>query len=135
MKNLAKTTLGIVAVLMLSLAFIQCKDAKDAVITKFLEVQVEQQNKLCPQAMGNGLTLTKCSIEENKTLKFHISLTEEAASQLGNMEDMKLAFVQALKAQPEFEKIKEYEISYAYAFVDQNDKSVAEVKITPEDYK
>ncbi|HMM01573.1 MAG: hypothetical protein ACK5KN_17620 [Dysgonomonas sp.] len=132
MKNLTKTTLSIIAIVFISTLFIQCKDAA---VTKFMELEAEQMNKQCPMNMGNGLTLTKCSIEEDKTIKMHISVPEEIASQLTINDELKAAFTQGIKAQPQLDKIKEFGITYAYAFYDANEKLLGEVKITPDDYK
>lgn len=134
MKNLTKTTLSIIAVMLLSLAFVQCKDAKNAAVTKFLEVTAEQLNKQAPIQMGNGLTMEKASVEENKTLKYNILVADEMTG-LINVTDGKDAAINLIKGLPEFEQIKAFEVTIVYSYYDSSKKVLGEIKITPEDYK
>jgi hypothetical protein len=135
MKKLAQTTFSIIAVLLLSFVFIQCKDAKDKVITKFLELQVEQVNKQCPMDIGNGLTMDQCTIEGNKTLKYSFTVADEIAGQLKITDEMKPAVVQAIKNLPELKQFEQFEVSFLYSYYDTNKKLLGEIKVTPEDYK
>lgn len=135
MKKLTQTTLSIIAVLFVSLAFVQCQGTKDSAITKFMELQAEQVNKQCPMNMGNGLTLDECKIDGNKTFKYSFTVTDEVASQLKITDEMKPMVVQAIKALPEFKQIEQFEISFIYAYYDASKKLLGEIKISPEDYK
>jgi len=134
MKKLTQTNLGIIALLMLSLIFTQCKDAKDAAVTKFMEVMAEQVNKECPVNVGNGMTMTKCEIEGKKTFKYSFTVADEVANLVTINDHMKPVVIQALKAMPQYKQIKEFEISLIYAYYDSKNKSLGEIKITPEDY-
>ncbi|WP_419034367.1 hypothetical protein [Dysgonomonas gadei] len=134
MKNLTKTTLGIIAIVFISSFFIQCSDAKNAAVTKFLEVTAEQLNKQAPIQMGNGLTMEKVSVEENKTLKYNILVADEMAG-LINVTDGKDAAINLIKGLPEFEQIKTFEVTIVYSYYDSSKKVLGEIKITPEDYK
>lgn len=127
MKNAAM----IAMVMVMSVTFIQCKDAA---VTKFLEVSAEAQNKQCPIDMGNGMTLTKCSVTGNKALKIEFSVSDNADKNLIS-ESMKPTFVANLKKSPEFAKIKEFGIEYNYVFYDSSKKVVSEINIGPDDYK
>jgi len=131
MKKLVKNAAFVAMIMMMSLAFIQCKDAA---ITKFLEVSAEQQNKQCPLDMGNGMTLTKCSVSGSKTLKIEFSVSDNADRSLIS-ESLKPTFVANLKRTAEFAKIKEFGIEYNYVFYDSNNQVLREIKITPDDYK
>ena len=134
MKNLTKTTLGIIAIVFISSFFTQCSDAKNAAVTKFLEVTAEQLNKQAPIQMGNGLTMEKVSVEENKTLKYNILVADEMAG-LINVTDGKDAAINLIKGLPEFEQIKTFEVTIVYSYYDSSKKVLGEIKITPEDYK
>ena len=134
MKKLTQTTLSIIVVLLLSVTFTQCKDAKDAVVKKFLEVQVDQINKQCPINMGSGLSLEKASVEGSKTLQYDFIISEEIAQAM-DLEAGKPAAIQTIKNLPDFDKIKEYEIEIVYNYYDSDKKLVGEIKITPDDYK
>ncbi|EGK02977.1 hypothetical protein [Dysgonomonas gadei] len=134
MKNLTKTTLGIIAIVFISSFLTQCSDAKNAAVTKFLEVTAEQLNKQAPIQMGNGLTMEKVSVEENKTLKYNILVADEMAG-LINVTDGKDAAINLIKGLPEFEQIKTFEVTIVYSYYDSSKKVLGEIKITPEDYK
>lgn len=129
MKQFTKTTFSIIAILSLSLFFVQCNNAKK----KFIELQVEQLNKQCPLNMGNGMTMEKCSMEGGNTMKTDFTVSDP--STLSITEEGKNVIVTALKNTPEFEQIKEFGITYIYAYYDAEKKLVGEIKITPEDYK
>ncbi len=129
MKQFTKTTFSVIAILSLSLFFVQCNNAKK----KFIELQVEQLNKQCPLNMGNGMTMEKCSMEGGNTMKTNFTVSDP--STLSITEEGKNAIVTALKNTPEFEQIKEFGITYIYAYYDAENKLVGEIKITPEDYK
>ncbi len=129
MKQLTKTALSVIVILSLSLFFIQCDSAKK----KFLELQVEQVNKQCPLDMGNGMTMDKCSIEEDNTMKTDFTIADPSILTIN--EDAKNAVLTALKNAPEFKQIKEFGITYIYAYYDTDKNLLGEVKITPEDYK
>jgi len=134
MKKLTQTSLSLVAVLLLSLVFVQCKDAKDAAVTKFLEIIAEQENEKCPIEMSYGMTMTKCEAEANKTLKYSFNIADEISDKATIGDHMKPALIQALKKLPQFKQIKDFEITLLYAYYNSNNKLLSEIKITPEDY-
>lgn len=127
MKNLTKTTLSIIAIVFACSFFIQCSDAKK----KFLELQVEQLNKQCPVNMGGGITMEKASVEDSNTIKADITVADPSIVTIND--DTKAAMAQAIKASPEYKQIKEFGITYIYAFSDSNKNLLGEIKITPED--
>lgn len=132
MRKLTQTALSLVIVFMLSLTFTQCKDAKDAAVTKYLELQAEQLNKSLPMDMG-GMTMEKCTIEEDKTIKLFITINsdiEEFDAVSG-----KAGAIQSIKNSPEAKQSQEYGISYAYEYKNASGKVIGEIKISPEDYK
>lgn len=131
MRNLTKNAVLIAMVMVMSMTFIQCKDAA---VTKFLEMSAEEMNKQCPIDMGNGMTLTKCSVTGNKALKIEFSVSDNADRSLIN-ESMKPTFVANLKKSPEFAKIQEFGIEYNYVFYDSSKKVLSEINIGPDDYK
>lgn len=133
MKNLTKTTLSIIAIVFVCSFFIQCKDAKDAVVTKYLDMQVEQMNKQCPLSLGGGLTLESCKVEGNKTMKFSYKIDQDIET--FDTEAGKAAAVDALKSSPEIAQLKEYEITYKYEYKNASDKVIGEMTIAPDDYK
>ncbi|MBB4034590.1 hypothetical protein GGR21_000477 [Dysgonomonas hofstadii] len=135
MKKLTQTSFSIIMVLILSLAFTQCKDAKDAAVTKFMELQVDQINKQCPLDMGNGMTMDKCEIDGSKILKTYFTVPTEMAGAIQFNDQTKATMIQALKGLAEFKQIKELEVAYTYAYYDSDKKLLGEIKITPEDYK
>lgn len=135
MKKITKATFGVIAVFLLSVTFMQCKDAKNAAVSKFMELQAEQVNKECPMDMGYGLTLDKCETDGDKTIKYLFTASDEIAGQLNVSDEMKPLVVQTIKGLPEFTQIKQFEISFLYLYYDTNKKLLGEMKITPEDYK
>lgn len=135
MKKQTQSAIRIIAVLTISLFFTQCKDAQNAAITKFMELQAVVVNKQCPQNIGNGVTMTGCKVEENRTFKFTFTIEDNVAKLISITDDMKPMVLQMIKSLPEFNQIKEYEISCVYAFSDASGKSLGEIKLTPEDYK
>lgn len=129
MKQFAKTTLGIIAILSLSLFFIDCSNAKK----KFLEQQIEVINKQCPLEMGNGITMEKCKLEGGDTMTTEFTVADP--SMLTINEEGKASIVAALKSAPEFDQIKEFGITYVYAYYDSNKNLIGEVRIKADDYK
>ena len=132
MKKLTKFSFSLVAILSISLLFVQCKDAKDAVVTKYLEGQAEQLNKQFPLDMG-GMTMEKCTVEKNKTLKLFITINSEVEE--FDAEAEKSSAIQAMKSNPEAKQSRELGVSYAYEYKNASGKVIGEVIITPEDYK
>lgn len=129
MKQFTKTILSVIAILSLSLFFVQCDNAKK----KLLQLQVEQINKQCPLNMGNGITMEKASIENDNTMKSEFTVSDPSLIIIN--EDTKKAIVATMKNTPEFEQIKELKTTYIYAYYDAEKKLVGEIRITPEDYK
>lgn len=129
MKKLTQTTVGFIAVLLMSLTFIQCKDSA---VTKFMELQAEQINKQCPIEMGGGLKLKSCKVEGDKTFKYVFIMPEGIES--FDSEAGKAGAIEALKNTPDFKQLKEFGISCHYEYYDAKDKLLGEIKITPEDY-
>ncbi|MFV0418642.1 MAG: hypothetical protein ACK5KT_07940 [Dysgonomonas sp.] len=132
MKKLTKFGFSLIAILSISLLFVQCKDAKDAAVTKFMELQAEQINKQCPVDMG-GVTLKSCEVEANKTFKYLYVIAGDVET--FDVEAGKAATIQALKNTPEFKQIEEFGISCLYVYHNSQNKLLGEIKITPEDYK
>ncbi|WP_029904711.1 type II secretion system pilot lipoprotein GspS-beta [Prevotella sp. 10(H)] len=131
MKNLSKTTFSIIAILFVSMCFIQCKDAKDAAVTKYLELQAEQLNKQFPMNMG-AMTMEKCTIE-GKTIKLFVTINSDVET--FDAEAGKTAAVQSIKNSPEAKQSQEFGISYAYEYKNASGKVIGEINISPEDYK
>lgn len=132
MKKLTKFGFSLVAILSISLLFVQCKDAKDAVVQKYLEGQSELLNKQLPLDMG-GMILEKCTVEKNNTLKLSMTINsdvEEFDTAAG-----KTAAIQSIKNSPEGKQSQQLGISYAYEYKNASGKVIGEVTITPEDYK
>lgn len=132
MKKLTKFSFSLVAILSISLLFVQCKDAKDAVVTKYLEGQAEQLNKQFPLDMG-GMTMEKCTVEKNNTLKLFITINSDAEE--FDAETLKANGIQSIKNTPEAKQSQQLGISYAYEYKNASGKVIGEVTITPEDYK
>lgn len=128
MKQFTKTTLSVIVILSLSLFFVQCDSAKK----KFIEQQVEEVNKQCPMNLGNGIVMEKCSAEGNETLKIEISVADPSSVVIDD--NVKTAMLQGIKATPEFKLVKQFGITYLYAFTDSDKNLLGEIKITPEDY-
>ncbi|MBK5719474.1 hypothetical protein JGH11_01180 [Dysgonomonas sp. Marseille-P4677] len=133
MKQLTKTALSVIAILSLSLIFIQCNDAKDAIITKYLEQQVKQTNEQCPLVMGEGLTMDSSKVEANKTLRLFFTIAGDIES--FDAETGKASAIEALKNSSEIQQVKDYGITYAYTYHNGAGKVLGEITITPEDYK
>lgn len=72
-------------------------------------------------------------MEGGNTMKTDFTVSDP--STLSITEEGKNVIVTALKNTPEFEQIKEFGITYIYAYYDAEKKLVGEIKITPEDYK
>lgn len=133
MKKLTRNAVLMTMVMIMSLTFIQCKDAA---VNKFIDLQVEAENKKCPVDMGGGLIMEKCESIGDKTIKYTFTVPDAIAPHL-KLDDpeAKSDGIKALKAMKEFKQIKEMEVSYAYAYYDTKKNLLGEMKITPEDYK
>lgn len=129
MKNLTKTTLGIIAIVFISSFFIQCSDAKK----KYLELQVGIVNKQCPLDMGNGMTMEKCTIEGGDTMVTEFSVADPSVLVIND--ETKATMINAFKNSPELKSAKDFGITYKYIYLDSDKKSLGEIVIAPDDYK
>jgi len=132
MKNIVRNTSIMVMLIMMSLAFIQCKDVS---ANNFIKNQVEHHNKQYPKKLGSGLVIEKCEASGEKTLKFYYSVPDHLVGEMEYDDAAKKRVLNELEKLPEFTTIKEYGISYHYVYNDADKNLLGEIKITPEDYK
>ena len=135
MKKLNTLILSAIALVAI-LTFTQCSDAKDAVVTKILEVQAKAVNSQCPITLNNMMRMDSCVVLPSKTLKSYFTITSGAS--LFNPKtfeaNSKTQLVQAIQANEELKKAREFEVVFIYVYNDPDGKKLGEITITAEDY-
>lgn len=136
MKKLTQTTVSIILVLFVSLVFVQCKDTKDTIVTKFLEIQAKTLNDQCPINNPNGIRIDSCTVSGNKTLKTFYTLTFDT-SDLNKEEfvkELETGLIKGIKNSSELKQGRELGVSFAYVYHDNKGNILADLIITENDY-
>ncbi|MDR2956100.1 MAG: hypothetical protein LBV43_13570 [Prevotella sp.] len=136
MKKLTQSFLLLFAVLTTTITFTQCKDAKDAAITKFLELQAKAVNSQCPMDMGNGIRVDSCKVEGNKILKSYYTFTVDTGEL--TREDFEAQtrpnLVQMIKTNNDLKQGREFEVTFAYVYYGKDGNVLGDMVITADDY-
>ncbi len=136
MKNSQKLTLSLITILA-ALTFTQCKDAKDAAITKILEVQANTINKQCPIQLNATVRIDSCKIMEKKTLKTFATMSYVNAKDFKADEFESLSkpgLVYTIQTAEDLKQARENEVIFIYSYYDDAGKLLGEITISPEDY-
>lgn len=134
MKNFFKFSLAS-AVLFLS----SC--SKEDPINKELKEAAVNMNKMTPQTLSEGVRLDSVSANENKTLRYSYTLTEDVKEDLKPEEIdnykalAKEEAVKNMKNSPDMKNFRDNEITLKYVYYDKSGKPTADFSVSPSDYK
>ena len=137
MKKLKHVILGVAVACAVTFSFTQCGDAKDAVVTKLLEVQAQAVNAQCPIQLNSAMRMDSCQVLPQKTLKFFytIALVDAADFNAADFERMtKPGLVYNIQTNEELKQAREYEVVFMYVYMDDKGKTLGEISVTAEDY-
>lgn len=118
-------------------SFIQCKDIKDAAITKLLEQEVEKVNKQCPIQLNSAVRMDSCKVMPQKTLKFFATVLYINSADFSPADYERLnkpAIVYGIQTAEDMKQLRENDVTFIYNYNDGNGKFLSEITITSEDY-
>lgn len=125
------------SVMAIFISFTQCKDVKDAAITKFLELEAEKTNKQCPMQINAAVRIDSCKALAPKTLKYFITMLYVNAADF-NVSDFerltKPGIVYNIQTTDDLKKARDNDITFVYAYNDDKGKLLGEITVTSIDY-
>lgn len=138
MRYIIKSGLDIVVLTsIILLTFAKCKDSKDAVVTKILEVQAENMNKQCPVTISNTIRLDSCKVNAGKILKTYYTIASLDADifNIENFEKItKPGFILNIQTMPDLDKARESSVTFVYIYMNETGNTLGEIQITADDY-
>lgn len=132
-----KKALLLIPALAFLFSFTQCKDVKDAAITKKLELEAEKYNKQCPMQINPAIRIDSCKAISPKTLKYFITMLYVNAAEFNVSEFERLTkpgVVYNIQKANDLKEIRENDVTFVYAYSDDKGKLLGEITITSEDY-
>ncbi|NDV79838.1 hypothetical protein [Dysgonomonas sp. 511] len=137
MKKLNKTIFSVIAAFAIIFSFAQCKDAKEAAVTKLLEAQVNLVNSQCPIQLNQAVRVDSCKITEKMTMKTFATMSFVNAADFKSDEFAKMtkpSLVYTIQTNDELKQARELGVIFVYAYNDDAGKLIGEIKIGPDDY-
>jgi len=138
MKKITQTLLTIVAISIALLSFTQCKEAKDVAVTKLLEMQAEQMNKICPIQADQSLRIDSCKVSGSKTFQVFCTITAAYSAKTFNSDTFtkltKPKLVYNIQTTDDLKQARELDVIFVYTYRDQSGTLMADITLTPEDY-
>lgn len=137
MKNLTKTTITVISILVISIFFIQCKDAKKVAITKFLEVQVKTINDQCPIQLNQSVRIDSCKVSDKMTMKTFATISYINANDFNTEEFIQMskpALLYTIQTNDALKLAREQGVIFTYSYNDDSGKTLGEITIGPDEY-
>lgn len=137
MNNLIKLTITILFVSFISLFFIQCKDAKETAITKFLEMQVKAINAQCPMQLNQAVRLDSCKVSDKMTMKTFATISYINANDFNAEEFIEMSkpgLLYTIQTKEDLKMAREQNIIFSYSYNDDSGKVLGEITIGPDEY-
>lgn len=132
MRKLMQSSIAIMAVLALSLSFVQCSNAKK----KIIDAQVLVINQACPMELAEGVTLVGAKSLDGDILEYTYSLAmSEADLGADFKETVEANLKQALKESPDLKKLLDEGIKVKYVYNDKDNKEIYSATFDQEDVK
>lgn len=132
-----KKILLLLSVMTILISFTQCKDVKDAAITKILELEAEKVNKECPIQLNAAVRMDSCKVLPQKTLKFFATVLYINSADFNPADYERLtkpAIVYGIQTSDEMKQLRENDITFIYNYKDSKGKFLSEITVTSEDY-
>ncbi|MFT4224113.1 hypothetical protein [Dysgonomonas sp.] len=127
----------LVPIIIFLFSFTQCKDVKEAAITKKLEQEAEKFNKQCPIQANAAVRIDSCKAIPPKTLKYFITMLYVNAADF-NVTDFerltKPGIVYNIQNADDLKEARENNVTFIYAYNDNKRKLIGEITVTSEDY-
>lgn len=115
----------------------QCKDAKDTVVTKLMEVEAEKLNAECPIQLNEVTRLDSCKIEGKMRFVIYLTVSFIDGGML-SVEDFtrisKPGLVHAVQTNKDLDPVRKAGVVFVYSYRDTSGKLFGNIEITPEDY-
>ncbi|MDR0823607.1 MAG: hypothetical protein LBN74_00810 [Prevotella sp.] len=122
------------SVLIAAFIFPQC--SQDTRVKAILEIQAKAVNLQCPLKLDNSVTMTKCEVIGNRTLRYYYSMNLGLdVDTVTFKENAAPAVIDALKEMPESKQFSDYAVVLQFRYHDQNGKYYCQIEVTPEQYK
>lgn len=121
----------------LSFAFIQCKDAKDTVVTKLLEAEAKKLNAQCPIQLDDVTRLDSCRVEGKMRFVTYVTVSyiDGAVFALEDFARMtKPSLVYAIQTNKAMEPVRKAGVVFVYSYRDNFGKLFSRIEVTPDDY-
>jgi len=119
------------------LTSIQCKDAKDTVITKFLEVEAAKTNKAYPKMITSTIRIDSCKALPGKVFENYYTLLLLGAESFDreNFEkSTRINLISTIQKTDALEKYRSYGVTFSYVYMDEKGNLLGQVQVTEEDY-
>lgn len=132
-----KKTLLLMPIAIFLFSFTQCKDIKEAAITKKLEQEVEKLNKQCPIQLNAAVRVDSCKVLPKKTLKFFATILYINSSDFSTADYERLnkpAIVYGIQTAEDMKELRENEVTFIYSYNDGKGRFISDITVTSEDY-
>lgn len=135
-----KNVVSILSVSLLTI-FVSCKKTPANEIANELKETADSINKVTPQEISEGVRLDFASVDNEKTMHYHYTLTlddpknTDAAYYENSKPLLKKEMIELIKTSPDLEDLRKQSVTFKYSYQDINKKPVLELVITPKDYQ
>jgi hypothetical protein len=137
MKEVRENITYILVAAIFALLSTQCKDAKEAAVTKALEVVVKKINGQCPKQIHQYVRIDSCKVSDKMTIKFFTTVLNIDADFYNAVEFAKFtkpAIVYYVQTRNELKMARDLGVIFVFSYNDDSGKNLGEATVGPDDY-
>lgn len=135
LKKLFITTVALMCVSTLLFGTVGCS-SNEAKVFKSITETAEQVNKICPMKIDAQTTLKSTEAIEPRTLKYNMIIKLPQNIEVETISAaLKPAVMQQIKSNAGVKVLRDMDVTFYYSYKTSNGKTIADIEVTPEDYK